>query len=113
VRYAATLSLASRRMGNIGQWTRLGRVFPRVLIIGIEHEALIDRILTTAVAITEEVRYTTGSVLPGGVHEDFIEEFESGEGTGRDGYKLVLSWLSGNLEFEFKRCKYTSRCARW
>jgi hypothetical protein len=34
---------------------------------------------------------TTGLVLPGGVHEDFIEVFESGEGTTRDGYKLVVS----------------------
>jgi len=52
-------------------------------------------ILTTAVVIAKEVRYTTVFVLPGGVHEDFIEAFELGEGTRRDGYTLVVSWLSG------------------
>jgi len=60
--------------------------------------AFLDRILTTAEAITEEVRYTTRLVLPGRVHEDFIDAFEWGEGTTRDGYKLVVSWLSGTLE---------------
>lgn len=50
-------------------------------------------------AIAEEVRYTTVFVLPGGVHEDFIEAaFEWGEGTRRDGYKLVVSRPSGTLE---------------
>ena len=52
-------------------------------------------ILTTAAAIAEEVRYTTVFVLPGGVHEDFIEAFELGEGTRRDGYTLMVLWLSG------------------
>jgi hypothetical protein len=58
-----------------GWWSGLGRIFPRVLVIGGETEELIDPILTTAAAISEEVQDTTVFVSPGGVHEDLIEAF--------------------------------------
>jgi hypothetical protein len=38
--------------------------------------------------IAEEVKGSTVFVLPGGVHEDFIEAFASGEDERRDEYKL-------------------------
>jgi hypothetical protein len=69
-----------------------------VLVTGGEHEGPIDPILTTAAAISEEVQDTTVFVLPGGVHEDFIEAFWSGEGGRGDDYKLVVSWVSKTLK---------------
>ena len=81
-----------------GWWKGLGRVFPRVLITAGEHEGIIDPIQKTGAVIAEEVKDTTVFVLPGGVHEDFIEAFGSGEGESGDDYKLVVSWLSASLE---------------
>jgi acetyl esterase/lipase len=77
-----------------GWWSGLGSVFSRVLVTGGEHEGPIDPILTTAAAISEEVRDTTMFVLPGGVHDDLIEAFSSGEGGRGDDYKLLASWAS-------------------
>jgi acetyl esterase/lipase len=85
--------LASR-----GWWSGLGRIFPRVLVTGGEHEGLIDPILTTAAAISEEVQDTTVFVLPGGVHEDLIDAFWLGEGGRGDDYKIVVSWVSKTLQ---------------
>jgi len=80
-----------------GWWKGLGRVFPRVLITAGEHEGIVDQIQRTAEAIAEEVKDTTVFVLPGGIHEDFIDAFASGEG-GRGGdYKITVSWLSATL----------------
>ena len=73
-------------------------MFPRVLITAGEYEGSVDQIQRTAEAITEEVKDTTLFVLPGGVHEDFIQAFVSGEGGRGDDYKLVVSWLSASLE---------------
>ena len=56
-----------------------------------------DHIQACAAAISEEVRDTTVFVLPGGVHEDFMNAFASGEGGRGDDYKLVVSWLSETL----------------
>jgi len=81
-----------------GWWKGLGRVFPRVLITAGEYEGSVDQIQRTAEAIAEEVKDTTLFVLPGGVHEDFIQAFVSGEGGRGDDYKLVVSWLSASLE---------------
>jgi len=81
-----------------GWWSGLGRIFPRVLVTGGEHEGLIDPILTTAAAISEEVQDTTLFVLPGGVHEDLIEAFWLGEGGRGDDYKLIVSWVSKTLQ---------------
>jgi acetyl esterase/lipase len=81
-----------------GWWNGLGRVFPRVLITAGEYEGSIDQIEKTAAAIAEEVQDTTVFVLPGGVHEDFIDAFATGEGGRGDDYKLVVSWLSTNLK---------------
>lgn len=80
-----------------GWWAGLERVYPRVLVTAGEHEAPVDQIRTAAAAIGEEVRDTTVFVLPGGVHEDFIEAFGSGEGGRGEDYKLVVSWLSETL----------------
>ncbi|KAI0298898.1 Alpha/Beta hydrolase protein [Russula brevipes] len=80
-----------------GWWAGLERVYPRVLVTAGEHEAPVDQIHTAAAAIGEEVRDTTVFVLPGGVHEDFIEAFGSGEGGRGEDYKLVVSWLSETL----------------
>ena len=77
-----------------GWWTGLGRVFPRVLVTAGEYEIPLDPIQASAAAISEEVRDTTVFVLPGGVHEDFMNAFASGEGGRGDDYKLVVSWLS-------------------
>jgi acetyl esterase/lipase len=81
-----------------GWWNGLGRVFPRVLITAGEYEGSVDQIEKTAAAIAEEVNDTTVFVLPGGVHEDFIDAFASGEGGRGDDYKLVVSWLSASLK---------------
>ena len=81
-----------------GWWTGLGRVFPRVLITAGEYEGVVDPIQRTGAMIAEEVKDTTVFVLPGGVHEDFIEAFASGEGERGDDYKLVVSWLSASLK---------------
>ena len=81
-----------------GWWKGLGRVFPRVLITAGEHECLVDPIERTGAVIAEEVKDTTVFVLPGGVHEDFIGAFASGEGGRGDDYKLVVSWLSTSLK---------------
>jgi acetyl esterase/lipase len=82
-----------------GWWNDLGRVFARVLVTAGEHEAPIDQIQATAAAITEDgVKDTTVFVLPGGVHEDFIEAFGSGEGGRGDDYKVVVSWVSKTLK---------------
>ena len=78
-------------------WTGFGRVFPRVLVTAGEHEMPLDQIQASAAAISEEVQDTTVFVLPGGVHEDFIDAFASGEGGRGDDYKLVASWLSKTL----------------
>jgi hypothetical protein len=48
----------------------------------------INRILTTATAILDEVQGTTVSVLPGGVHEYFVEALRPGE-DGMMVYKRV------------------------
>jgi hypothetical protein len=48
--------------------------------------------------IAEEVKDTTVFVLPGGVHENLIEAFASGEGERGDDYKLVVLWLSASLK---------------
>ncbi|KAI0280035.1 hypothetical protein BGY98DRAFT_932890 [Russula aff. rugulosa BPL654] len=56
------------------------------------------QIQKTGAVIAEEVKDTTVFVLPGGVHEDFIEAFASGEGERGDDYKLVVSWLSASLK---------------
>lgn len=79
-------------------WSGLGRIFPRVLVTGGEHEGLIDPILTTAAAISEEVQDTTVFVLPGGVHEDLIVAFGSGEGGRGADYNAVVSWVSKTLK---------------
>jgi acetyl esterase/lipase len=79
-----------------GWWKGLGRVFPRVLITAGEHEGLVDPIQKTGAVIAGEVKDTTVFVLPGGVHEDFIDAFASGEGERGDDYKLVVSWLSAS-----------------
>ena len=79
-------------------WKGLGRVFPRVLITAGEHECIVDPIEKTGAVIAEEVKDTTVFVLPGGIHEDFIEAFGSGEGGSGDDYKLVVSWLSESLK---------------
>jgi acetyl esterase/lipase len=81
-----------------GWWEGLGGVFPRVLITAGEYECLVDQIQKTGAVIAEEVKDTTVFVLPGGVHEDFIEAFASGEGERGDDYKLVVSWLSASLK---------------
>ena len=81
-----------------GWWTGLGCIFPRALVIGGEYEGLIDPILTTAAAISEEVQDTTMFVLAGGVHEDLIEAFSLGEGGRGDDYELVVSWVSNTLQ---------------
>jgi len=80
-----------------GWWTGLGRVFPRVLVTAGEHKMPLDQIQACATAISKEVQDTTVFVLPGGVHEDFIDAFASGEGGRGDDYKLVVSWLSKTL----------------
>jgi hypothetical protein len=81
-----------------GWWKGLGRVFPRILITAGEHEGIVDPIQKTGAVIAEEVKDTTVFVLPGGVHEDFIDAFASGEGERGDDYKLVVSWLSASLK---------------
>ena len=81
-----------------GWWKGLGRVFPRVLITAGEYEGIVDPIQKTGAVIAEEVKDTTVFVLPGGVHEDFIEAFGVGEGESGDDYKLVVSWLSESLK---------------
>jgi acetyl esterase/lipase len=81
-----------------GWWKGLGGVFPRVLITAGEYEGIVDSIQRTGAVIAEEVKDTTLFVLPGGVHEDFIEAFASGEGEKGDDYKLVVSWLSASLK---------------
>jgi acetyl esterase/lipase len=81
-----------------GWWKGLGRVFPRVLITAGEHEGIVDPIQKTGAEIAEEVEDTTVFVLPGGVHEDFIDAFAVGEGESGDDYKLVVSWLSASLK---------------
>jgi len=58
---------------------------------------LLDHIEASAAAISEEVRDTTVFVLPGGVHEDFVNACASGVGGRGDDYKLVVSWLSETL----------------
>ncbi|KAI0249959.1 Alpha/Beta hydrolase protein [Lactifluus subvellereus] len=81
-----------------GWWNGLERVYGRVLITAGEHEALIDQIQAAAAAIAEDgVGDTTAFVLPGGVHEDFVEAFGSGEGERGDDYKLAVSWVSATL----------------
>ena len=80
-----------------GWWTGLGRFFPRVLVTAGEYEMPLDRIQAFARAISEDVQDTTVFVQPGGVHEDFIDAFASGEGGRGDDYKLVVSWLSETL----------------
>ena len=81
-----------------GWWKGLGQVFPRVLITAGEYEAMVDPIQRTGAVIAEEVKDTTVFVLPGGVHEDFIEAFASGEGERGDDYKLVVSWVLASLK---------------
>ena len=66
-------------------------------IVGPRDEMFIDQIHPTSVAIAEEVKDTMVFFLPGGVHEDLIEAFGSGEGGRGDDYKLVVSWLSTTL----------------
>ena len=78
-------------------WKGLRSVFPRVLVTAGEYEIPVDQIQMTAAAIAEEVRDTSVFVLPGGVHEDFMNAFASGEGGSGDDYKLVVSWLSTTL----------------
>jgi len=80
-----------------GWWNGLGRVFPRVLITAGEHEGLVDQIQRMAAVIAEQVQDTTVFILPGGVHEDFIDAYASGEGERGDDYKVVVSWLSASL----------------
>jgi acetyl esterase/lipase len=86
-----------------GWWKGLGRVFPRVLITAGEYECVVDSIQKTGAVIAEEVKDTTVFVLPGGVHEDFIEAFASGEGERGEDYKLVVSWLSESLDLQDTR----------
>jgi acetyl esterase/lipase len=81
-----------------GWWKGLGRVFPRVLITAGEYECIVDSIQRTGAVVAEEVKDTKVFVLPGGVHDDFIEAFASGEGGEGDDYKLVVSWLSASLK---------------
>jgi acetyl esterase/lipase len=78
-------------------WTGFGRVFSRVLVTAGEHEMPIDQIQAIAAVITEEEQDTSVFVLPGGVHDDFIDAFASGEGGRGDDYKLVVSWVSKTL----------------
>lgn len=79
-------------------WKGLKRVFPRVLITAGEYECIVDSVQKIGAVIAEEVKDTTVFVLPGGVHEDFIDAFASGEGGRGDDYKLVVSWLSASLK---------------
>ena len=81
-----------------GWWKGLGQVFPRVLITAGEYECIVDQVQKTGTVIAEEVKDTTVFVLPGGIHEDFIEAFGAGEGGKGDDYKLVVSWLSESLK---------------
>jgi acetyl esterase/lipase len=81
-----------------GWWSGLGRISSRVLVTGGEHEGFIDPILNTAAVISEEVQDTTVFVLPGGVHEDLIEAFSSGEGGRGADYNAVVLWVSKTLK---------------
>ena len=63
-----------------GWWSGLGWVFPRVLITSGEYEVMVDQIQRMAAVIAEQVQDMTMFVLPGGVHENFIDAFPSGEG---------------------------------
>ena len=44
-----------------------------------EYEGSVDPIQKTGAVIVEEVKDTTMFVLLGGVHEDFVDAFTSGE----------------------------------
>ena len=59
---------------------------------------IVDPIQRFVAVIAEEVKDTMVLVLPGGVHEDFIDAFASGDGERGDDYKLVVSWLSASLK---------------
>ncbi len=60
-----------------------------------QHEMFIDQIHPTSAAIAEEVKDTIVFVLPGSVHEDFIEAFGLGEGGKGHDRKLALLRPSG------------------
>ena len=81
-----------------GRWRGMGRVVRRVLVVAGEYEGLIDTIEETAHAIAEEVQDTTVFVLPGGVHDDLIQEFGAGDGREGDDYRLIVSWVKKTIE---------------
>jgi hypothetical protein len=75
-------------------------VFPRLadlgemLITAGEYEGLVDSIQRTTAGIAEEVKDATVFIFPGGVHEDFIGAFASGEGGTGDDYCTCSSLAS-------------------
>ncbi|KAI0306818.1 Alpha/Beta hydrolase protein [Multifurca ochricompacta] len=61
-------------------WSGLDGVCSRILITTGELECIFDQIIESSKAISQHVKNTTTVVEPGGVHEDLIDKFATGEG---------------------------------
>ncbi|KAH9053306.1 alpha/beta-hydrolase [Lactarius vividus] len=80
-----------------GWWSRLDRVFPRILFTAGEHEGLFDQIIDTSRVIGQHVKDTTAVVEPGGVHEDMIIKFAVGQGGNGKDYDATVAFLASSF----------------
>ena len=75
-------------------WKGLDSVYQRVLITAGEYECPFDQIIETSATISYHVKDTVMVVDPGGLHEEMIGRFATGEGGFGKDYDAVVGFLS-------------------
>jgi len=75
-------------------WKGLDGVYARVLITAGEHECPLDHIIETSTMVSQNVQDTVTMVEPGGMHEELIMKFATGNGGSGKDYDGIVEFLS-------------------
>jgi hypothetical protein len=76
----------------------LDGVYARVLITTGENECPFDNIIETSTMVSQNVRDTVTMVQPGGVHEEVIIKFATGNGGSGKDYDGIVGFLSRSFQ---------------
>jgi len=79
-------------------WKGLDSVYARVLITAGENECPFDNVIETSTMISQNVRDTVTIVEPGGVHEEVIVKFATGNGGSGKDYDGIVGFLSRSFQ---------------
>ena len=75
-------------------WKGLDGVYARALITAGEYECPLDHIIETSTMISQNVQDTVTMVEPGGMHEEVIIKFATGNGRSGKDYDGMVDFLS-------------------